>query len=919
MTDDNTDELEITTSMCSDESDDVTQSSILEYGFIPVNYVITGTISECNTPQSFKDDLLPSEVCDLVIQHVITTLTYIFYLVLLQLSSLFSEEDSQSSEMNMVVPLHKSKRNAGATTAKPYTNKPKLNGRARRNNRSPDLLPELPAPPSRKRDMLGIYNKLQDDMSSLSKMIDPDSANTSSITAGKEPSTETFSTETSSSVRRVVQYTTPKLASDETWSAEFKSNSIEGMLNEIEKETAHVTQNLADYDKNKEPPKKVHRNCSSGEEETDYKKVAGNVDRINKQLRKLKEKPRAYLSPGELKTAEAEWDSFTPNVIASNNIHPKNSVDITSESSEDPHTIPKSKLSSVHLLVPEIEYSSRTIESECHSEISKISTPSLDRISSLEADKEVRQILGAVNTSSSALEMKGCVIESSTKTSDSLDSSSCMKVVTNEAFEVNSLKDAAPQMPKRTCDKEIMARDDTPDILKLFTKPSEDSPYVPNKALLNALLAPSGLTIKSTDVNDIALNTSVQSESEGKVYSSTTLASEMFYSSKSDTMPNSSAEKSETKSSLSQGTSQGSRSSSLDHTSHISDGPAVHIIKDKSGSKPSHTPDESRQGETKPVLRTVSVGGNSPLPYSASTSISTVTSAQISERCNKPRIVLPPKPRRTSSDTSTSRGRSKLPTESMKSTKNSSSKSSQTSQVDPAQTASPLLVDSWTSTKPQPDMSEGVTQTSGYNTVDRSSSPIRTLGPNMKEDNTDRKPKNMKAQPDIYNLDRIKNTPEGKTPKKPKLANPKFKYDKGDIPDLSKGDYNWQPSDYGDSSTSSRSDHESQKSKPKGGTKTPTFDPPKPVNSSASDSTPTDSSIDSKEKRKLEKALLDALYNKPPIGKANPETLNCLQEQLRRHKNELMSARKQLSASRHKMGDMFNIDRENTNPLENNM
>ncbi|KAL5263003.1 hypothetical protein ACHWQZ_G008424 [Mnemiopsis leidyi] len=319
-------------------------STSLEYGYIPVNYTIVGNISQCKTPTP------TSSLCSGEQIISVPRIPYNFA------SSGDSQDEPRHYRIQRLESDDVSLVSCDLSSCDDYhatdNDHPEVGLEVYKNLA---LLPQLPVPLKRsKKDVIDIYNKINRDMNSLTRMVEPESTTTSYTNS-------TYSDHLSSDRRNM--YNVAKMLSDGSLKlTDSRNNSAEKLLRGIKNETKEVSRLLAintsdeisglsshpgmqsgnllsDIRKEAVETQKMldiynsddiidNKTCSSTSaiisaameetEKTDeqvdeeFLELMKSVNRANKRIERLRKDPTVQISPGEIIQDEAEWDDFTP-------------------------------------------------------------------------------------------------------------------------------------------------------------------------------------------------------------------------------------------------------------------------------------------------------------------------------------------------------------------------------------------------------------------------------------------------------------------------------------------------------------------------------------------------------------------------------------------------------------------------------
>ena len=317
-------------------------STSLEYGYIPVNYTIVGNISQCKTPTPTSSPSSGEQIIS------VPRISYNFA------SSGESQDEPRHYRIQHLESDDLSLASCDLSPCDDYhaNNYPEAEQEVYKNLA---LLPQLPVPLKRsKKDVIDIYNKINQDMNSLTRMVEPESSTTSYTTSSNSDHL--------SSDRRNM-YNVAKMLSDGSLKMTDSTNdSADTLLRGIKKETKEVsklldihtsdeisglssgpgvqsgnvlsdirkkaveTQKMLDiYNSDDIIDNKMSSSTSAiisdaleETEKTDeqvdleFLELMKSVNRANKRIERLRNDPTVQISPGEIIQDEAEWDDFTP-------------------------------------------------------------------------------------------------------------------------------------------------------------------------------------------------------------------------------------------------------------------------------------------------------------------------------------------------------------------------------------------------------------------------------------------------------------------------------------------------------------------------------------------------------------------------------------------------------------------------------
>ena len=317
-------------------------STSLEYGYIPVNYTIVGNISQCKTPTPTSSPSSGEQIIS------VPRISYNFA------SSGDSQDEPRHYRIQRLESDDFSLASCDLSSCDDYhaKNYPEAEQEVYKNLA---LLPQLPVPLKRsKKDVIDIYNKINQDMNSLTRMVEPESSTTSYTTSSNSDHL--------SSDRRNM-YNVAKMLSDGSLKMTDSTNdSADKLLRGIKRETKEVSKLLdihtsdeisglssgpgvqsgnilSDIKREAEETQKmldiynsddiIDNKMSSSTsaiisdaleetEKTDeqvdleFLELMKSVNRANKRIERLRNDPTVQISPGEIIQDEAEWDDFTP-------------------------------------------------------------------------------------------------------------------------------------------------------------------------------------------------------------------------------------------------------------------------------------------------------------------------------------------------------------------------------------------------------------------------------------------------------------------------------------------------------------------------------------------------------------------------------------------------------------------------------
>ena len=968
-------------------------STSLEYGYIPVNYTIVGNISQCKTPTPTPS---PSS------GEQIISVPHISY------SGTTSEDFIDEPRRNYRVQHLESDDNSLVSCDLSFCREYGLDDNSMIDNGYPTvdqeqvyrnlaLLPQLPVPLKRsKKDVIDIYNKINQDMNSLTRMVEPESSYSDS---SHQPPLDSTSSEHPD---RQNMYNVSRMLSDNSQAPATSSNSADRLLSGIKRE-AVKTRRLLDIDTSDDISRLSTRELKSGrlfsgikkeavethkvldiydsegkvsgkqpsstsdiiisealeeedktgEEDLEFIELMRSVNRANKRIERLRNDPTVQVSPGEILQDEAEWDDFTPILETpprSRNTNKKVSESVSETDSELTYHTSRSSLTegrvSPQLSLPQ---SSPPSSSDADREVRMVTRDYPDSDTSLHiSDPEhwplahagleviTKDHLGAPSFTdvvvsvplllegpggdiqetkskrkldmSGNLESKPSVEEliiniepvkannvplndslETTKETSSKQSSSktSSKTSINSSMVNKSLKTKEFSKQTSAIEKPIKVNDpfddypkktteEIPDFLRLFVRPGDRmEDYVPNTALLNALLANSGLTIiPITKKVDVSINTKYEEDTSDRTSNISDDKSFPSLDEDRKTIPKES----------------------------LKSGPVTWVT----GSRP-----PKLENLTKPSsLKSASSSTGSPVRKSHSRSLIEAMGGQSdkslskhSSKSRKPKIVLNKKPE----------------PEQM---------------YNVPKPSKVLTFDTWTCTDPEPKTVEKGVETTSVQTEDRALSPIITMEfPKMKKLKKSKKSKAPTLKPTPAPIITVTETPmltvPGRTSSKPNQEDDpaSWKYDGNEVPELSDYHDKALPSDEKSDKSQNTTISEKLPSERLPSIKEEDWDD---TISSGDDGISSDDetsgviiqvkgkNCDKKDKLKedLNKALLDALQGKTKI---NPATLRGLKAQIIRQSTELEGARNRLADAGSRvrsMAQMFNMERPSGTPLD---
>ncbi|XP_063685746.1 serine-rich adhesin for platelets-like [Bolinopsis microptera] len=965
-------------------------STSLEYGYIPVNYTIVGNISQCKTPTPTPS---PSS------GEQIISVPHISY------SGTTSGDFIDEPRRNYRVQHLESDDNSLVSCDLSFCGEYGLDDNGyltvdqEQVYRNLALLPQLPVPLKRsKKDVIDIYNKINQDMNSLTRMVEPESSYSDSSHQPPLDSTSSHHPD------RHNMYNVSRMLSDN--SQPPASNSADRLLSGIKHE-AGETRRLLDIDTSDDTSRLSSRYIKSGrllsgikkeavethkvldicdseekvsgklpsstsniisealeeddktgeEVDLEFIELMRSVNRANKRIERLRNDPTVQVSPGEVPQDEAEWDDFTPILETpprSRNTNKKVSESVSETDSEltyhtsrssftEEHLSPQLSLpqssppsspgadrevrmvtrdypdsdTSLHISDPEhwpIAHAGLEVITKDHLcapsfTDAVVSVPlllegpredlqetkskrKLDMSGNLESKPSVEELIINVESVKASDVPLNDSLKTTKETSSKQSSSKTSSRTSIKSSMVNkSLKTKEFSKQTSAIEKPINVNDpfddhpkhtteEIPDFLRLFVRPGDRmEDYVPNTALLNALLANSGLTIiPITQKVDASINTKYAEDT-------------------SDRTSNMSDDKS---------------FPSLDEDRKI-------IPKESSKSGPVTWVTGSRppklENLTKPSsLKSASTG--SPVTKSHSRSLIEAMGGQSdkslskhSSKSRKPKILL-----------------------------NKKAEPEQMYNVPKSQPSQVLTFDTWTCTDPEPKTAEKGVETTSVQTEDRALSPIITMEfPKMKKLKKTKKSKApaLKATPAPASppIIAVTETPmltvPARTTSKPNQEDDpaSWKYDGNEVPELSDYHDKALPSDEKSDKSQNTTISEKLPSERLPSIKEEDLDD---TISSGDDGISSDDetsgvviqvkgkNCDKKDKLKedLNKALLDALQGKTKI---NPATLRGLKAQIIRQSTELEGARNRLADAGSRvrsMAQMFNMERPSATPLD---